>query len=148
MESWEWGMDPLLTTDSLCWKRHKDSRIGTPRHCSICVRPAMCWMAVRAAANLDPHVAVSTVSCFFANHSTGVWFRQCSAPVTAQPVARSWQRLASLQVVVVTHLPFGMGTSGACRSLTSPQTDLDRSQSFVGRLEQSGSSTQIQMNAL
>ena len=76
-------MDPLLTTDSLSPKRYEDSRIGTPRYCSICLRPAICWMAVRAAANSDPCVAVSTVSCFFVNQSIGVWFRmQCNSLIT------------------------------------------------------------------
>ena len=48
-----------------------------------------------------------TVSCFLVNHLTGVWLMKCRTPVTADPVAKLWHRLASLYMVVTTgfHVP-------------------------------------------
>ena len=94
--NWEWGTLPLVTTDSLSPKRHDVSQIGTPRYLRVCLRPEICWMAVRAAANSLLHAAHSTLACFFVHHSIGVWLTKCSTPVTAFPEVKSWCKLASL----------------------------------------------------
>ena len=61
----EWGMVELLTTDSLSPNMYVDRSTGTPRYRSV-VRRSMIWsVAIRAATNLHPYVAVSTVACLF-----------------------------------------------------------------------------------
>ena len=68
----EWGMVKLLTTDSLSPNMYVDRSTGTPRYRSV-VRRSMIWsVAIRAATNSLPYVAVSTVACLFEYQSIGV----------------------------------------------------------------------------
>ena len=93
---------------------------GTPRYLSVFLRSIICSVAVLAATNSEPYVTVSTVSCLFKNQSVGVVLTKCNTGVTDFPVAMSWSRLASRNVVVITHFPYGLGISFGISSLTFP----------------------------
>ena len=69
----------------------------------------ICSVAVLAATNSEPYVAVSTVACFLEYQSVGVWLQKWRHGVRDALVARQWRRLASSVVVVVTDLQRGVG---------------------------------------
>ena len=71
----------------------------------------ICSVAVLAATNSEPYVAVTTVSCLFENQSAGVVLTKCNTAVTDFPVTMSWSGLASRNVVVITLFPNGLGIS-------------------------------------
>ena len=68
----------------------------------------ICSVAVLAATDSEPYVAVSTVACLFENQSVGVWLTKCSTAVTNFPVTMLWSRLASRNVVVITLFTNGL----------------------------------------
>ena len=76
--------------------------MGAPRYLNVCLMSMICSVAVLAATNSDPYVAVSTVACSFEYQSTGVLLTKCRHPVKDLPVAKQWFKLASMVVVVVT----------------------------------------------
>ena len=69
----------------------------------------ICSVAVFAATNSEPYVAVSGVACFLEHQSTGVLLTKWTHPVKDLPVAKQWFKLASMVVVVTTALPSGSG---------------------------------------
>ena len=83
--------------------------MGTPKYLNVSLRSIICSVAVLAATNSEPYVAVSTVACFLEYQSVGVWLQMWGHAVRDAPVARQWSRLASSVVVVVTDLPRGLG---------------------------------------
>ena len=83
--------------------------IGTPKYLRVYLKSMICSVAVLAATNSDPYVAVSTVGCFLEYQSVGVWLQKWRHAVSDAPVARQWRRLASRVVVVETDLPRGLG---------------------------------------
>ena len=65
----EWGTVELFTTDLLSPNKYVDLSTGTPKYRSV-VHRSMIWsVAIRAATNSLPYVAVSTVACLFEYHS-------------------------------------------------------------------------------
>ena len=71
----------------------------------------ICSVAVLAATNSEPYVAVSTVACLFENQSVGVVLTKCNTAMTDFHVTMSWSRLASKNVVVITLFPSGFHIS-------------------------------------
>ena len=47
--------------------------MGAPRYLKVCLMSMICSVAVLAATNSEPYVAVSTVACFLEYQSTGVF---------------------------------------------------------------------------
>ena len=83
--------------------------MGTPKYLRVYLKSIIYSVAVLAATNYDPYVAVSTVACFLEYQSVGVWLQKWRHAVRDAPVARKWRRLASRVVVVVTDLSRGLG---------------------------------------
>ena len=52
-----------MTTDLLSPNMNVLVMIGTPRYLSVFLRSMICSVAVLAATNSEPYVAVSTVAC-------------------------------------------------------------------------------------
>ena len=79
--------------------------MNAPRYLKVCLISMICLMsmifsvAVIAATNSEPYVAVSTVACFLEYQSTGVLLTKWRHPVRDLPVARQWFKLASKVVV-------------------------------------------------
>ena len=46
--------------------------MGAPRYLKVCLMSMICSVAVLAATNSEPYIAVSTVACFLEYQSTGV----------------------------------------------------------------------------
>ena len=65
--------------------------MGAPRY----LISMICSVAVLAATNSEPYVAVSTVACFLEYQSTGVLLTKWRHPVKDLPVAKQWFKLAS-----------------------------------------------------
>ena len=103
--------------------------MGAPRYLKVCLMSMICSVAVFAATNSEPYVAVSTVACFLEYQSTGVLLTKWRHPVKDLPVAKQWFKLASMVVVVVTALPSGSGMSSGWISLTLPYTEYVQSKS-------------------
>ena len=80
----------------------------------------ICSVAILAATNSEPYVAVSTVAGLFENQSVGVVLTKCNTAVTNFPVTMSWSQLAPKNVVVITLFPNGLGISFEISSLTFP----------------------------
>ena len=112
-------MVELVTTDLLSPNMYAFVMMGTPRYLSVCLRSMICSVAVLAATNSEPHVAVSTVACFF---NVGVVLTKSNIllAVTDFHVTMSWSRLASKNVVVITLFPNGLGIFFGISSLTFP----------------------------
>ena len=53
--------------------------MGAPRYLNMCLMSMICSVAVFAATNSGPFVAVSTVACFFEYQSTAVFFDKMKA---------------------------------------------------------------------
>ena len=68
----DWGMFELVTTDLLSPNMYALVMMGTPRYLSVFLRSMICSVAVLAAMNSEPYVAVSTVACLIENQSVGV----------------------------------------------------------------------------
>ena len=96
------GMIEHVTTDLLSPNICALFRKGTPRYLSVFLRSIICSVAILAATNSEPYVAVPTVACLFKNQSIGVVLTKCNTAVTNFPVTMSWSRLASKNVVVIT----------------------------------------------
>ena len=77
-------------------------------------------VAVFAATNSEPDVAVSTVAYFLECHSTGVLLTEWRHRVKDLPVAKQWFRLASMVVVVTPALSSGSGMPSGRFSWTTP----------------------------
>ena len=60
-------------------------------------------VAVLAATNSEPYVAVSTVACFLEYQSTGVLLTKWRHPVKDLPVAKQWWWLLPLQMDLACH---------------------------------------------
>ena len=110
-------MVELVTTDLLSPNMYALVMMGTSRYLSVFLRLMRCSVAVLAATNSEPYVAVSTVACLFDDQSVGVVL---NTAVTNFPVRMLWSRLASKNVVVITLFPNGLGTSFGISSLTFP----------------------------
>ena len=95
----------------------------------------ICSVAVLAAINSEPYVAVSTLACFFENQSTGVLLTKWRHPVKDLPVAKQWFKLASMVVVVITALPSGSGMSSGRISWTLSFKEYVQSKFWSGRKE-------------
>ena len=68
----ECGSVALVTTDLLSPNIYDLDLMGTPRYLSVYLISMICSVAVLAATNSDPYVAVSTVACFLEYQSVGV----------------------------------------------------------------------------
>ena len=55
--------------------------MGAPRYFKVCLMSMNCSVAVLAATNFEPSVAVSTVACFLEYKSTGVLLTMWRHPV-------------------------------------------------------------------
>ena len=132
-------MVELMTTDLLSPNIYALVMMGSPRYLSVFLRSIICSVAVLAATNSEPYVAVSTVACLFENQPIGVVLTKCNTAVTDFPVTMSSSRLTSRNVVVITLFPDGWGMSFGISSLTFPKTVLVHSYSCFGRCESSGS---------
>ena len=95
----------------------------------------ICSVAVFAATNSEPYVAVSTVPCFLEYQSTGVLLTKWTHPVKDLPVAKQWFKLASMVVVVTTASPSGSGISSGRFLWTPPYTEYVQSKSCSGKKE-------------
>ena len=95
-------MVEVVTTDLLSPNMYVLVMMGTPRYLSVFLRSMICSVAVLAATNSEPYVAVSTVACHFKNQCIGVVLTKCNTVVTDFPVTMSWSRLESRNVVVIT----------------------------------------------
>ena len=113
-------MVALMTTDLLSPNIYALFMMGTPRYLNVFLRSIVCSVAVLAATNSEPYVAVSTVACLFENQSVAVVLTKCDTAVTDFPVTMSWSRLASRNVVVTTLFLNGLGISFGISSLTFP----------------------------
>ena len=76
--------------------------MGAPRYLKVCLMSMTCSVAVLAATNSEPYVAVSTVACFLEYQSTGVLLPKWSHPVKDLPIAKQWFKLASMVVLPYT----------------------------------------------
>ena len=85
--------------------------MGTPGYLSVFLRSMICSVAVLAATNFEPYVAVSSVACLFENHFVGVVLTKCNTAVTNFPVTMSWSRLVSRTVVAISLFPSSLGIS-------------------------------------
>ena len=70
--------------------------MGAPRYLKVCLMSMICSVAVLAATNSEPYVAVSTLACFLEYQSTGVLLTKWRHPVKDLPVAKQWFKLASM----------------------------------------------------
>ena len=84
----ECGSVALVTTDLLSPNRKDLVVMGAPRYLKVCLMSMICSVAVLAATNSEPYVAVSTVACFFEYQSTGVLLTKWRHPVKDFPVAK------------------------------------------------------------
>ena len=73
--------------------------MGAPRYLKVCLMSMICSVAVLAATNSEPYVAVSTVACFLEYQSTGVLLTKWRHPVKDFPVAKQWFKLGSMVVM-------------------------------------------------
>ena len=80
----------------------------------------ICSVAVLAATNSEPYVAVFTVAYLFEDQSVGVVLTKCNTAVTDFPVIMPWSRLVSMNVVVITLFRNGIGISFGISSSTFP----------------------------
>ena len=103
--------------------------MGAPRYLKVCLMSMACSVAVLAATNSEPYVAVYTVACFFEFLSTGVLLTKWRHTVKDLPVAKQWFKLASMVVVVVTASPSGSGMLSGRISWTSPYAEYVQSKS-------------------
>ena len=55
--------------------------MGAPRYLKVCLMSIICSVAVFAAANSEPYVAVSTVACFLEYKAAGVLLTKWRHPV-------------------------------------------------------------------
>ena len=84
----ECGNVALVTTDLLSPNRKDLVVMGAPRYLKVCLMSMICSVAVLAATNSEPYVAVSTVAYFFEYQSTGVLLTKWRHPVKDFPVAK------------------------------------------------------------
>ena len=68
--------------------------MGTPKYFKVYLRSIICSVAVLAATNSEPYVAVFTVAWLLKYQSVGVWLQKWRYAVRDAPVARQWRRLA------------------------------------------------------
>ena len=64
-------MAELMTIDLLSPNIYALVMMGTPRYLSMFLSATICSVAVLAATNSEPYVAVSTVACLFKNSLLG-----------------------------------------------------------------------------
>ena len=55
--------------------------MGASKYLKVCLISMICSVAVFAATNSEPYVAVSTVACFFEYQTTGVLLTKQRHPV-------------------------------------------------------------------
>ena len=72
-------MVALVITDLLLPNMYALFMMGTPIYLSVSMRSMICSVAVLAATNSEPYVAVSTVACLFEYQSNGVVLMKCNA---------------------------------------------------------------------
>ena len=109
--------------------------MGVRRYLKVCLMSMIYSVAILAATNSEPYVAVSTVACFLEYQSTGVLLTKWRHPVKDLPVAKQCYKLASMVVVVVTASPSASGMSSGRISWTLPYTEYVQSKSWSGRKE-------------
>ena len=85
----ESGRAALVTTDLLSPNKKDLEPMGAPRYLKVCLMSMICSVAVLAATNSEPYVAVSTVACFLENQSTSVLLTKWRHPVKDLPVANT-----------------------------------------------------------
>ena len=100
-------MIELVTTDLLSPNIYALVMMGTLRYLSVFLRSVICSVAVLAATNSEPYVAVTTMACLFKNQSVGVVLTKCNTAVTNFPVTILWSTLTSKNLVVITLFPNG-----------------------------------------
>ena len=61
--------------------------MGAPKNLRVYLKSMICSVAVLAATNSEPYVAVSTVACFLEYQSVGVWLQKWRHAVRDAPVA-------------------------------------------------------------
>ena len=105
----ELGSVALVTKELLPPKLYVFDLMETPRYLKVYLRSIIFSVAVFAATNSEPYVAVSTIACFLEDQSVGVWLQEWMHVLRDAPVASQRRRLASSVVVVVTDLPRGLG---------------------------------------
>ena len=103
--------------------------MGAPRYLKVCQLSMICSVAVFAATNSEPYVAVCTVACFLEYPSTGALLTKWRQPVRELPVAEQWFRLACMVVVLTTDSPTDFGMSSGKILWTSPYTKYVQSKS-------------------
>ena len=101
----EWGRVALVTTDLLLPTIYDFDLIRTLKYLRVYLNSIICSVAVLAATNSDPYVALSTVTYFLEYQSVGVWLQKWRHAVSDAPVSRQWRRLASRVVVLVIDFP-------------------------------------------
>ena len=109
--------------------------MGAPRYLKVCLMSMICSVAVLAATNSGPYVAVSTVAWFLEYQSTGVLLTKWRHLVNDFPVAKQWFKLASMVMVVITASPSSSGMSSGRISWTLPYTEYVQSKSWSGKKE-------------
>ena len=68
----EFGRVTLVKTDLLLPNIYNFVLMGTPKYLRVYLKSIICSVAVLAATNSDPYVAITTVSCFLEYQSVGV----------------------------------------------------------------------------
>ena len=111
-------MVELMTTDLSSPNIY--ALMGTPRYPRVFLRSMICSVAVLAATNSEPQVAVSTLAYLFENQSVGVVLTKCNTAVTDFPATMSCSNLASENWVAITLFPNDLGISFGIYSLTFP----------------------------
>ena len=75
-------MVELMITDLLSPNMYALVMMGIPRYLNVFLRSMICSVAVLAATNSEPHVAISTVACLFENQSVRAVLSKCDTAVT------------------------------------------------------------------
>ena len=105
----------LVVTEHVCLGHDRNTEIA--EHVS---EINDCSVAVHAATNSEPYVAVSTEACIFKYQSIGVVLMEYNTTVADFHVTISWSKLSSRNVVVITLFPSSLGMSFGISSLTFP----------------------------
>ena len=84
------GMVEVVTTDLLSPNMYALVMTGTPRYLRVFLRSMICSVAVLAATNSEPYVAVSTVACLFENQCVWVVLTKCNTAMTDFPHGVGW----------------------------------------------------------
>ena len=75
-------MVELMTTALLSPNLYVLVMMGIPGYLIVFLRSIICSVAILAATNSEPYVAVCTVACLFENQSVRVVLTKCNTAVT------------------------------------------------------------------